>query len=151
MAAVMACLFDFMIAFSALILFLFFMKVGWSIYVLWVPVLLATTIVICLGVGMIVSAVSLFFRDVKYLVEVLLTFGIFFTPVFYDVHMFGSRGRLLLLNPVAPLLEGLGACMAHHAPPDMFWFSYSLLFGLVTLFGGFVLFKHLEPQFAESI
>lgn len=151
MAAVLACLFDFAIAFGALVIILILMKVGWSIYLLWAPVLIATTIILCLGIGMILSAVSLFFRDVKHIVEVLLTFGIFFTPVFYDVQMFGPRGKLLLLNPVAPLLEGLGACMAKHASPDIPWFIYSLTVGLVTLIGGFVLFKYLEPEFAETI
>ena len=60
---------------------------------LWVPVLLVTLIVLATGIGMLVSAASLFFRDVKYIVEVFLTFGIFFTPVFYDVRMFGDRGK----------------------------------------------------------
>jgi ABC-type polysaccharide/polyol phosphate export permease len=151
MAAVLACLFDFCVAFTALVIFLFIMKVGWSLALLWVPVLLLTTVLFCVGVGMIVSAVSLFFRDVKYIVEVFLTFGIFFTPVFYDVRMFGDRGKWLLLNPIAPLLEGLSGSMAHHEAPDLHWFLYSLSFSLVMLLGGFVLFKHLEPVFAESI
>ena len=49
-------------------------------------------VLFCMGIGMIVSAASLFFRDVKYIVEVFLTFGIFFTPVFYDMqHVRRSR------------------------------------------------------------
>ena len=100
---------------------------------------------------MIVSAASLFFRDVKYIVEVFLTFGIFFTPVFYDMRMFGDRGKWLMLNPVAPLLDGLSTCIARHQSPDVHWFLYSLVFSLAAFMGGFVLFKHLEPAFAESI
>ncbi len=68
-------------------------KVGVSIYLLWVPVLLATMVLFCVGVGMILSAACLFFRDVKYIVEVFLTFGIFFTPVFYDMRMFGDNAE----------------------------------------------------------
>jgi lipopolysaccharide transport system permease protein len=151
MASVLACLFDLLVAFSALVIFLVLMKVGWSIELLWVPVLLATIVLFCVGIGMIVSAASLFFRDVKYIIEVFLTFGIFFTPVFYDVHMFGEKGKLLLLNPIAPLLDGLSGAIAHHAAPDLGWFLYSLLFTLTALMGGFTLFKHLEPAFAESI
>jgi lipopolysaccharide transport system permease protein len=151
MAAVLACLFDSFVAFSALTIMLLFMKVGLSVYILWVPVLLVTTVLFCLGIGMIVSASSLFFRDVKYIVEVLLTFGIFFTPVFYDVRMLGDRGKWLLLNPVAPLLDGLSTCIVNHASPDVRWFLYSLVFSLAAFGGGFLLFKHLEPAFAESI
>lgn len=151
MAAVLACLFDFFVAYAALVVLLVFMKIGWSIYLFWVPVLLSTMVLLCMGIGMIVSAASLFFRDVKYIVEVFLTFGIFFTPVFYDVSMLGERGKWLLLNPIAPLLEGLSACMAEHRPPDLHWYFYSLGFSLVAFLSGFVLFKDLEPAFAESI
>ncbi len=151
MAAVLACFFDFSVASTALVVFLVLAKVGVSIYLIWVPLLLSTMIMLSMGIGMIVSSASLFFRDVKYIVEVFLTFGIFFTPVFYDVHMFGDRGKWLLLNPVAPLLEGLTASIVHHQSPDIHWYLYSLTFSLVAFFGGFVLFKDLEPVFAESI
>lgn len=44
----------------------------------------------------------------KYLVQVLLTFGIFFTPVLFEPSMFGAAGlRIMMLNPLAPMLEGL--------------------------------------------
>jgi lipopolysaccharide transport system permease protein len=151
MAAVLACLFDFFVAYAALVIFLVFIKIGVSIYLLWVPVLLGTMILFCVGIGTIVSAISLFFRDVKYIVEVFLTYGIFFTPVFYDVRMFGDRGKWLMLNPVAPLLEGLSNCIARHESPDVHWYLYSLGFSLVVFVSGFVLFKDLEPAFAESI
>lgn len=150
-AAVLACLFDLAVAFAALIIFLVFMKVGVSIYLLWVPVLLATTVLFCIGIGMLVSSASLFFRDVKYIVEIFLTYGIFFTPVFYEVRMFGRFGKLLMLNPVAPLLDGLSACIVRHQSPDIGWFTYSLLFSVTAFFLGFSMFKHLEPAFAESI
>jgi lipopolysaccharide transport system permease protein len=151
MAAVLACFFDFFVASVALVIFLTFIKIGVSIYLLWVPLLLGTMILLCVGIGMIVSAASLFFRDVKYIVEVFLTFGIFFTPVFYDTSMLGDRGKWLLLNPVAPLLDGLSRCIAHHEAPDLHWYLYSLVFSLAAFLGGFSLFKHLEPAFAESI
>ena len=87
------------------------------------------------GIGMVVAAGSLFFRDVKFIVEVLLTFGIFFTPVFYDVGMFGDKGKWLLLNPVAPILEGLSACVTRQQQPDLVWVAYSVGFAAVALSG----------------
>ena len=151
MAAVMASLFDFLVASGALMIFLVVIQVGWSPYLLWTPVLLVTMVLLATGIGMIVSAASLFFRDVRFIVEVLLTFGIFFTPVFYDVGMFGDKGKWLLLNPAAPILDGFGACVARHQSPDLLWLAYSFSFALVALLGGYVFFKHLEPAFAESI
>lgn len=150
-ASMMASLFDFFVASGALILFLLALKIGWSRYLLWLPVLLLTMMLLAVGIGMIVSAASLFFRDVKFIVEVLLTFGIFFTPVFYDVSMFGDKGKWLLLNPISPILDGFGACVARHQAPDLPWLSYSVVVALLTLLGGYAFFKHLEPGFAESV
>jgi lipopolysaccharide transport system permease protein len=149
--SVLACLFDFFVASVALVILLVVLKIGWSLQLLWIPLLLLIMIIFAAGIGMIVSAASLFFRDVKYIVEVILTFGIFFTPVFYDVSMFGRRGKWLMLNPVAPILDGLSACIVHHQSPGLFWFAYSTAFGLFAFVAGYLLFKHLEPAFAESI
>ncbi len=150
-AAVMASLFDLFVASGALIIFLLIIQTGWSLYLIWTPVLLLTMVLLATGIGMIVSAASLFFRDVKFIVEVLLTFGIFFTPVFFDVSMFGDKGKWLLLNPMSPILDGFSACVAHHQSPNLPWFAYSFVFAMVALLGGYVFFKHLEPAFAESI
>jgi len=150
-AAVLACLFDFCVASVALVVVLVFLQVHGSIYLLWIPILLASLVLFTLGVGMVVSASGLFFRDVKYIVEVFLTFGIFFTPVFYDARMLGSKSKWIMLNPVAPLLDGLSAAVAQHHSPDLMWFSYGFVFSLMVFLAGFSLFKHLEPAFAEAI
>lgn len=151
LAAVIASLFDFLVAAGALAIFLLVIGVGWSYYLVWIPLLLLNMVVLASGIAMVVSAASLFFRDVKYIVEVLVTFGIFFTPVFYDVRMFGDKAKWLLLNPAAPILEGLSNCIARQQPPDLPWLAYSFSFSFVALFGGYIFFKHLEPAFAESI
>jgi lipopolysaccharide transport system permease protein len=151
LAAVMASLFDLFMASGALLIFLIAIQVGWSMQLMWVPLLLAAIVVFACGIGMIVSAAGLFFRDVKYIVEVLLTFGIFFTPVFYDTRMFGDKAKWLLLNPVAPILEYLSAIVTRQQPPDPLWIAYSVAFGMAALVGGYLFFKRLEPAFAESI
>lgn len=151
MAAVLACMFDFAVASVAMTIFLVLLKIGASFYLLWVPVLLFFVVLLITGIGMVVSACGLFFRDVKYIVEVFITFGIFFTPVFYDVRMLGDKGKWLMLNPAAPLLDGMSACIVHHQSPNLPWLAYSAIFSILTFFGGFSLFKHLEPAFAESI
>ena len=151
LAAVLASFFDFCVASGPLVIFLVLIRAGWSVYLLWTPALVLEMVILATGIGMLVSAASLFFRDVKYIVEVLLTFGIFFTPVFYDVRMLGAKGKWLLFNPVAPVLEGFGSCVARRQPPDLFWLTYSAGFGLALLLGAYIFFKHLEPAFAESI
>lgn len=150
-ASVLASLFDLFVAACALVVFLLILHVGVSFTLLWIPLLLFAMVALATGIGLIVAAASLYFRDVKFIVEVLLTFGIFFTPVFYDSQMFGEKGKWLLLNPAGPILEGLSACTARHASPDLAWLIYSLACAIVLLVGGYLFFKLLEPGFAESI
>ena len=149
-AVVASQLFDFVIASTVLAVLLAFAQIGLSLHLLWVPVLLGTLILLAIGIGLLVSAGSLFFRDVKYLVEVILTFAIFFTPVFYDVAALGQKAYLLLLNPVAPVLEGF-ASITRHQSPNVAWLAYSMAFATVTVLVAYVAFKKAEPIFAESI
>jgi lipopolysaccharide transport system permease protein len=75
---------------------------------LWVPVLVLLLVAQMAGLSLMLSCANLFFRDVRYLTQTALTFGIFFTPVFFEASSFGPRGAtLLMLNPLSPLLEGL--------------------------------------------
>ncbi|HWF92099.1 MAG TPA: ABC transporter permease [Terriglobales bacterium] len=150
MAAVLSQLFDLCIASSVLAILLMFVRLNLGLRLLWAGPLLATVVVLAVGIGLLVSAGSLFYRDVKYIVEVFLTFAIFFTPVFYDVDMFGPKGRWLLLNPIAPLLEGFSSIVYGRAP-DWNWLIYSVAFALFTLIFAYFLFKKIEPEFAQSI
>ena len=151
LSAVLASFFDLLVASGALILFLFALRVGWSLSLFWLPALLLTMVMLAAGAGMMVSSACLYFRDVKFIVEVFLTFGIFFTPVFFDVSMLGDKGKWLMLNPISPILDGFAACVVRHQAPDPAWFTYSLVFALMAMLTGYVFFKHLEPGFAESI
>ena len=78
LSAVLSQGFDFLISSGALIIFLAFAGVGWSVNLLWVFPLLLTLVLLIAGWGIFLSAANLFFRDVKYLVEVFLTFAIFY-------------------------------------------------------------------------
>jgi len=150
-ASVLSQLVDFLVAAVLLAVFLGVTRVGASWALLWIPVLVLILFLLVTGMGLALAAASLFFRDVKYIVEVGLTFAIFFTPVFYDVSMFGPRGRWLLLNPIGPILEGLNDCIVHQRTPSLPWLAYSFAFTSVAALGGYVFFKHLEPAFAENI
>jgi ABC-type polysaccharide/polyol phosphate export permease len=154
LSAVASQLFDFMIAALVVVAVAVF-AVSPTVYLLWVPVLLALLIAQVVGLALLLSAANLFFRDIKYLVEVVLTFAIFFTPVFYSVAdivaKFGRSGELLLLNPVAPVLEGLDAVIVAGRAPDPLWTGYAAGWALLLLIVTPAIFLRLEPRFAESV
>jgi len=151
LAATLANLFDFVIASLLLTLILVICKVGISLNILWVPFLIFLLVILTAGIGFILSCANLFFRDVKYIVEVVLTFAIFFTPVFYEASLFGKWSTLLLLNPVSPLLEAMNNVVVRHQPPDPFWLAYATTFSVSLFIVGWFIFHRSEFMFAERI
>lgn len=151
LAATLSGLFDFAVAATAAVGIL--LIIGWqpAIHALWAILLVLVLVALTAGFALFLSAANLFFRDVKYLVEVFLTFAIFFTPVLYDVTMLGKWADVALLNPVAPILEALSASLVYQRAPDFAWLSYSVCVSLFVLLGGYWFFKQLEGKFAESI
>lgn len=150
-AAILSALFDLGIAIVPLITVLAWCGVTPSYALLWVPLILALLVLLVSGLGIAFAAANLFFRDVKYIVEVVLTFAIFFTPVLYEVDMLGEWRFWVLLNPIAPLLEGLRAAVVLNEAPDAGWLLYSAVVSLLVFAGGWWLFHRLEPAFADRV
>jgi lipopolysaccharide transport system permease protein len=165
LSSVLAQTFDSLIGFALIALVLPFIGVTASWQLLWVPVLLAMLWTLALAAALFLSRANLFFRDVKYLVQVFLTFGIFVTPVLLDAPMYGARGApIMMLNPVAPILEGLRLSIVNHhnllepltAPAGfLFWkpwyLAYSAAWALGGLFVSLILFHRSERRFAEVV
>jgi lipopolysaccharide transport system permease protein len=163
LSSVLAQSFDSFIGLVLVALMLPFLGVTFSVQLLWVPVLLALLWCLALAAALFLSCANLFFRDVKYLVQVFLTFGIFVTPVILDAPMFGAQGsRIMMLNPVAPILEGLRlSVVSRHdllepllAPAGfLFWRPWYLAYAAVWSLGGLlasaVVFHRAERRFAE--
>jgi ABC-type polysaccharide/polyol phosphate export permease len=150
-AAVMANVFDFAIA-STLFIFIFIIT-GFriDIYALWIPWLTLMLILLATGFGMLLSCANLFYRDVKYIVEAILTFAIFFTPVFYEASLFGKWSTLLLLNPLGAILENINNVVVFRRPPDMVWLGYATICSIGGFMIGWRIFHKLEYAFAENI
>jgi lipopolysaccharide transport system permease protein len=150
-SAVLSQLFDFLVASCVLTIIMCIAHIGLSVYLLWVPFLFLLMVINALSMGIFLSVSNLFLRDVKYLVEVILSFAIFFTPVFYESEVAGKWAWLIMLNPVAPVLEGINSSVVLHQMPKIGWLLYSCIFAIVSLILSVVIFKKLEPKFAENI
>jgi lipopolysaccharide transport system permease protein len=141
-------------------------KLSWALA--WIPLLALMLFMLTAASCLFLSCANLFFRDVKYLVQVLLMFGIFFTPVFFEPGMLGpGRAALVMLNPLAPLLEGarlvlmeghnllepLSPAIAANGT-DVWapWFlAYSCAWAVIGLIGGTLVFHRVQYLFAEYL
>jgi len=168
LSAIGAQIFDSTIGLVTLTLILPFLGVRLHASLVWVPLLLVLLVFFTTGVSLFLSCANLFFRDVKYIVQVVLMFGIFFTPVFFEPTMLGARGAFFAtLNPLTGILEGLrlsivdghnlleplsivvrGAQVPVWEPWEL---VYSAVFAIGGTLGATVMFRRLQPLFAEYV
>ncbi len=151
LAAVLANLFDLVVAAAVLAVVLAALGITPSVHLVWVPVLLALLVLMAAAAGMLLACANLFFRDVKYLVEVVLTFGIFFTPVLYDARMMGDWAPLLVANPVGAVLEGLNDAVVLHTSPNPVLLAYAAMWAVPGFLLAAAAFHRAEPLFAERV
>lgn len=151
LSSILSALFDFAIAALPLTIVLAVLGTPLTFQLLWVAPLLLLLVLLVSGLGIALATANLFYRDVKYIVEVLLTFAIFFTPVLYEVDMLGDWRTWVLLNPFAPLLEGLYAAVVLGRTPELVWIAYSAFVTLLVVSGAWLLFRRFEPSFADCI
>jgi ABC-type polysaccharide/polyol phosphate export permease len=150
-SAVLSALFDLLVAILPLIVILALCGVWPTPALAWAPLLLGLLVLLVTGLAILFAVGNLFLRDVKYLVEVILTFAIFFTPVLYDVAMLGDLGPWVLLNPVAPLLEGLSSAIVRGETPSLPWTLYSAACSLGVFAMALTLFARREGVFADYV
>ena len=125
-----------------------------SIYTIQVFYYLFASIVLLLGISWATSAVSVFFRDLGQMVQTLLQFIFWGTPIFWSIEMMPMKLRWILkLNPVYYLVEGYRNCFIHH---KWFWsdWQYMLYYWaliLVSTLIGITIFAKLKPHFADVL
>ena len=80
-------------------------RLTWA--VLWLPVFLIAALLAASGAGLILSALNVSYRDVKYAVPFMVQIGLFLTPVIYPARYLSPRGQILMgLNPMAGVVIG---------------------------------------------
>lgn len=168
LASVLAQSFDTAVGIVVLAVVLPFLGVTGHLSLIWVPLLLALLFAFTTAMSLALACSNLFYRDIKYIVQVILMFGIFFTPVFFDPSMLGATGsKIMMLNPLTPILEGLRLSVVdgHNLLASLVvvrkgvtvsvWNPLELLYAFTTAIGGLlaatVLFRRLQPLFAEFV
>jgi homopolymeric O-antigen transport system permease protein len=89
-------------------------KSGLSLSGLWVIAVLLVLMLFTVGCALFLSCANLFFRDVKYIVQVLLNFGVFATPVFFEPQMLGPKmASIMMVLPLSPFIQAMDVALVH--------------------------------------
>jgi len=115
------------------------------------PFVLGVEFMFAAGIALILAMANLFYRDVKYLFEVVITIWMFATSVLYPINRFGGTlGALLQFNPMTPIIDAYRAVLLRgDLPSGSFVLSAAL--STVILLVAWLLFHRAEFQFAENV
>ncbi|HEY1271268.1 MAG TPA: ABC transporter permease, partial [Terriglobales bacterium] len=152
LASISALLLDLGLSLGLLILMTFYYH--WQLSLLGLailPIFIVAAVLSASGFGLILSALNVSFRDVKYAVPFLIQMGIFITPVIYPIRYVPHRWQALVgLNPMSGVVLGFRHCLlGSETPWKLVWLSLAV--SVALFFVGLVIFRRMERRFADII
>jgi len=151
-SAVLTCLVDFCVANVVLVLLMLFYGIAPTPMLVFLPVVLLVHLTFTTGMCLLIAMANLFYRDVKYLFEVVLMVWMFATSVLYPVSLIGGKtGLVMRMNPMTPIVEGYRAVVLTGENPFTPAFGAATLVALLAFGVAWVVFHRAEYTFAENV
>jgi lipopolysaccharide transport system permease protein len=123
-----------------------------GINVLLLPVIVLIQIVFSFGLTLILSAMNVFYRDVRFIIPLALQILLYLSPVIYPASQIPEWLRpVYFLNPMAVLIESFRAVLLFNQPPDWPMLGLAALVSSILLLLGYRYFKSAERRFADVI
>jgi lipopolysaccharide transport system permease protein len=141
---------DFAIAFVLLIIFLIIYQILPSWEVVLLPWLLLVLLMTSLGIGMILSAMAVQYRDVKHAMTFAVQLLMYAAPVVYPTTNVPEAWRhWYVINPMVGVIEGFRSVFLHTVPFPYTWLLMGTAAGAVLFVFGLFYFRRMERVFAD--
>ena len=151
LSSVGAGLIDLLISTGILLLLMLWYGVGWTWNLLAVPLLLLAVVFAALGVGTLLSALTVSYRDFTHITPFLVQIWMYVTPVIFPVTLVPERWQwLLYLNPMTGLVEGFRSAFLGK-PFDPSGLAISFAISVAVFLIGVGYFEKVERRFADII
>ncbi len=123
---------------------------SWQLLAL--PLFVALTLIVSLGAGLWITALTVRFRDFRFITPFIVQIGVFVTPVGYRTDFLPNWQHLLALNPLAGVVDGVRWCLLA-GRTDLYWpgLGLSVVVAALLLVTGIWYFRRTERQFADII
>ena len=142
---------DLLISTAILLLMMLWYGVGWSLNLLAAPLLLMAVVFIALGVGTLLSALTVAYRDFTHITPFLVQIWMYVTPVIFPVSVVPARWQwVLYLNPMTGLVEGFRSAFLGK-PFDLPGLGLSFAMAVIIFAVGVAYFEKVERRFADII
>ena len=120
-------------------------------HILLLPVCLVLLMFFCMGVGLILSAATVFFRDVMHLWGVVITAWTYFTPIFWTTDFIAQMPRavqyVVYANPMYNYIQFMRDCIVFQTRPTLFTVGMCLFWAVLMMIIGYRVFHKTEHKF----
>ena len=118
----------------------------------YLPVIMLDEYILALGGAMLTSALTVYFRDLEYILGILTMAWMYFTPVVYSLEMVPEKLRPLMnLNPMTPIITGYRDVLYSGQVPHIRTLTSGFVLGCIVLVIGVIVFNKLQRGFAEEL
>ena len=157
LSKVVSGLIKFLIQFSLFaVLLLYYVFVTHTImpnwYALLAPVWLLVIVLMSLGFGIIITSLTTKYRDLVFLIAFGVQLAMYATPVIIplsEVH--GKKRLMFLVNPLTSLFEAIKYGLLGQGVFDLRWIAYSVVFTVILLVFGVLIFSKVEKRFIDTV
>ncbi len=152
LSAVGAAFFDFIMASIVIIPLFVIFKIVPTVMIIYLLVLIPSLLIFTIGVVMFLSAINVLFRDIKFVIPLLLQVWFYLTPIIYSQNQIPQKYQIyFLLNPLTAQIESFRKILVLGEAPNTMHILYSVLFSLVIFIAGYSFFRIKERVFADVI
>lgn len=151
LSSIGAGLVDLLISTVIMLLLMLWYGVGWTTNLLAAPLLLVAVIFTALGVGTLLSALTVAYRDFTHITPFMVQIWMYVTPVVFPISLVPEKWRwALYLNPMTGLVEGFRSAFLGQ-PFDLSGIGLSFAMALLIFLLGVAYFEKVERRFADII
>lgn len=151
LASIGALMLDLFVGLLLLFVLMFYYHWPLTVGVLLLPLYMLGTLLASSGLGLLLSALNVRFRDVKYAVPFFIQMGLFVSPVIYPLEYVPRRYQPFMgLNPMSGMIVGFRQA-ALGGPTNWGLVGASLATSVVLFIAGLFIFRRMERRFADII
>ena len=126
--------------------------VGFSVYILYLPLIILIQYLLTLAMSFILSSITVYLRDLEYVINAIMMLWFYLTPVLYSADLIPTKYQLIYnLNPMTPIINAYRDILYYQVSPQLNGLLILFGFVIVLLVVGYIIFKKCERNFAEEI
>lgn len=145
-------LIDFFFALIILIIYLIIYQIPINLNILWIFPIFFIQLLFTLGISLFLSAANLIYRDIQYLVNLVLILWMYATPVIYPADIVPDQYKIIFqLNPMAVIINAYRQTILGGGLPNITSLLVATILSIITFSLGLSYFKSREKIFADNI